>query len=205
MDLQKIRALAGLPSVRQTITKQSHDPVLEASDARFIVSSLRTKFAEYANVNVKVHDSIKEYLQANADAPNSDALKEALALVSPKASFEQTNSLRKMAGLPPLTEKKDEDEDEVMDDEAEESEESEEGAEEIEADVDDSGEKPDDETEDDGGDDAAPAAETNDVGELVAAIADKLLKDGAPDKAELTDFLMKVYQAGATDAVKTAS
>lgn len=199
MDLQKIRALAGLPSVKQTFAKLTHDPVLEAGDAKFIVSSLRTKFAEFANVNVKVRDSIKEYLKANSTAPNLDALKEALALVSPKASFEQNNSIRKMAGLPPLVEKKDEDEEEenTSSDEVEELDD--EDKEEVEdAEGDDKSSEEDAAEEDDADD----AAETNDIAELVASIADKLLKDGAPDKEELTDFLMKVYQAGAADASK---
>ena len=206
MDLQKIRSLAGLPSVRQTTTKQTHDPVLEAGDAKFIVSSLRTKFAEYANVNVKVHDSIKEYLQANADAPNADALKEALALVAPKASFEQTNSLRKMAGLPPLTEKKDEEEEEEEEEEVIPDEEEEAGEEEEkeEADTEDS-EKESDEPKEKDEKEKKDDSEENDIPSIVAKIANKLLKDGIPEEDKLADFLLKVYNAGLADGASQAS
>ncbi len=196
MDLQKIRALAGLPSVKQnTVITPAVDSVLESSDANFIVSALRTRLAEYANVNVKIHGSIKEYLDANTNASNVDALKEALAKISPKASFEQANSLRKMAGLPPLTEKKDEDEET---EEVDSEEESEDEVENVEAD-----DTEEDETAEGGEEESEGAGD--DVASLVASIANKLLKDGAPEESELADFLMKVYNAGVADAVKKAS
>lgn len=201
MDLQKLRAIAGLPSIKQTAAKPTHDPVLEAGDAKFIVSYLRKKFAEFANVNIKVQESIKEHL--NVDPSNATVLKEALALVAKKATFEQNNSLRKMAGLPVLTEDKDEDEDESSseDEEVEELDDEDKAeVEDAEADADDTDSE---EADEDGSDE--DSEESNDVAELVATIASKLLKDGAPEESELADFLMKVYQAGAADAAKQAS
>ena len=208
MDLQKLRAIAGLPSIKQASAKPTHDPVLEASDAKFIVSYLRKKFAEFANVNVKVQECIKDHL--NVDPSNARVLKEALSLVSKKATFEQNNSLRKMAGLPLLSEDINEDEDEDEDEEDEtdsEEEEVEELDSEDKKEVEDAEE--DDAEEDDGAEseekEDTSDTETNDVSELVASIANKLLKDGAPEESELADFLMKVYQAGAADAVSKSS
>lgn len=210
MDLQKLRAIAGLPSVRQTTQKPSHDPVLESGDARFIVSYLRKKFADYANVNVKVYEAIKEHLQTEAGVANASVLNGAMALIAPKVAFEQRNSLRKMAGLPPLSEEinEDEDEDETDSEEEEVEELDSEDKKEVEDAEQDDAEEDDvdaDESENEEKDDA-PDTDTNDVSELVATIANKLLKDGAPEESELADFLMKVYQAGAADAVsKSAS
>lgn len=202
MDLQKLRAIAGLPSIKQTAAKPTHDPVLEAGDAKFIVSYLRKKFAEFANVNVKVQECIKDHL--NVDPSNATVLKEALSLVAKKATFEQNNSIRKMAGLPVLTEDKDEDEDESSSEDEEEVEELDDEdkaeVEDAEADADDTDSE---EADEDGSDE--DSEESNDVAELVATIAQKLLKDGAPEESELADFLMKVYQAGAADAAKQAS
>lgn len=198
MDINKIRALAGMPSVRSVATpKSAHDPVLEANDAAFIVSSLRTKFAEYSNVNVKIRESIKDYLQSNSEAPNAEALKEALGLVSTKAAFEERNSIRKMAGLPPLVEKEEDEE------ETEESEESDEDAGE-EEESEESEESTNDESEE-SEESEEGEADTNDIGALVQQIAAKLLKDGAPEESELAEFLQKVYDAGRADAAKQAS